>query len=344
MRDHLRVALAGVILAVASGAMAQTQEAPAALGPADISKPKVTGISGRLELGREITLKVDHLSDWAATHDSQKLVPFLNGRSLNGLYSEQIDLTNNEVRFHVRRTPDAKKVWTDLFHEPVLTRPVAVSIGPEHQAPFDTVFDKDHPVTLTVIPKVWGLTSLLIILGVIIFFVYLARTTNIVRDSGPTLEPGKYRPYNLGRVQMAFWFFLISISYLCLWLVTDNLDTIGSSELVLAGISGVTALGAHVVTHGEVDAVPSTSGIPTSQGFFKDLLSDANGYRFHRFQICAWTVVLGLIFAATVYDDLKMPQFSSTLLALTGISAGTYLGFTFLETKGDRLFSSVDDR
>ena len=352
MRDYLGVALAGVILAVASAAMAQTQEAPVAFGPADISKPgpadiskpKVTGISGQLELGREITLKVDHLSDWAATHDSQKLVPFLNGRALSGLYSEQIDLTNNEVRFHVRRTPGAKTVWTDLFHEPVLTRPVSVSIGPEHQAPFATVFDKDHPVTLTIIPRVWGIISLLIILGVIIFFVYLARTTNIVRDPGPTAEPGKYRPYNLGRVQMAFWFFLISISYVCLWLVTDNLDTIGSSELILAGISGVTALGAHVVTHGGVDTEPSTPGIPTSQGFFRDLLSDANGYRFHRFQICAWTVVLGLIFAATVYNDLKMPQFSSTLLALTGISAGTYLGFTFLETKGDRLFSSVDDR
>lgn len=341
---HLAVTIAGVILLITSIAVARTQEPDVVVGPGNSAKPKVTGISGRLELGREITLKVDHLSNWAATNDSQKLVPFLNGRSLNGLYSEQIDLTNNEVRFHLRRTSGAKKVWTDLFHEPVLTRPVGISIGLEGQAPFDTVFHKDNPVTLTVIPKVWGLTSLLIILGVIVFFVYLARTTNIVRDPGPSPEPGKYRPYNLGRVQMAFWFFLISISYVCLWLVTDNLDTIGSSELVLAGISGVTALGAQVATHGGVDTEPSTPGIPTSQGFFRDLLSDANGYRFHRFQICAWTILLGLIFAATVYDDLKMPQFSSTLLALTGISAGTYLGFTFLETKGDRLFSSVDER
>lgn len=312
--------------------------------PADISKPKVISIAGQLEIGREITLKVDHLSEWAAYNDPQKLVPVLNGRSLKGLYSEQINLTENEVRFHVRRTPGAKKVWTELFHEPVLTRPVSVSIGLEAQAPFDTVFDKDHPVTLTVIPKVWGIVSLLIILSVIILFVYVARTTNIVRDPGPSPEPGQYRPYNLGRVQMAFWFLLISISYVCLWLVTSDIDTIGPSELILVGISGFTALGAHLATHGKVDAAPSTAGIPASKGFFRDLVSDANGYRFHRFQICAWTMLLGLIFAVTVYDDLKMPQFSSTLLALTGISAGTYLGFTFLETKGDRLFSSVDER
>ncbi len=60
-----------------------------------------------------------------------------------------------------------------------------------------------------------------------------------------------------------------------------------------------------------------------SRGFFIDLLSDSNGVRFHRFQFCAWTVLLGLIFATTIYDDLVMPEFGDTLLALVGISAAT---------------------
>jgi hypothetical protein len=33
-----------------------------------------------------------------------------------------------------------------------------------------------------------------------------------------------------------------------------------------------------------------------SESFFLDFLSDANGVDFHRFQIVAWTVVLGIIF------------------------------------------------
>ncbi|HKV39453.1 MAG TPA: hypothetical protein VJX67_09585, partial [Blastocatellia bacterium] len=39
----------------------------------------------------------------------------------------------------------------------------------------------------------------------------------------------------------------------------------------------------------------------------------------------------GVIFCVEVYKNLSMPQFDPTLLALMGISAGTYLGFKFPE-------------
>ena len=68
-----------------------------------------------------------------------------------------------------------------------------------------------------------------------------------------------------------------------------------------------------------------------SQGFWKDILTDANGITFHRFQLLVWTVVLGLIFCVSVYSSLAMPQFSETLLALMGITSGTYIGFKFPE-------------
>jgi hypothetical protein len=37
--------------------------------------------------------------------------------------------------------------------------------------------------------------------------------------------------------------------------------------------------------------------------------------------------VLGIIFCSQVYNDLSMPDFNGTLLALMGISSGTYIGF-----------------
>ena len=40
-----------------------------------------------------------------------------------------------------------------------------------------------------------------------------------------------------------------------------------------------------------------------------------------------------MIFVASVYKNLSMPQFSATLLGLMGISSGTYLGFKVPETK-----------
>lgn len=69
------------------------------------------------------------------------------------------------------------------------------------------------------------------------------------------------------------------------------------------------------------------------EGFLNDILCDEDGPSFHRFQIFAWTLVLGVIFIASVVQTLDMPNFSTTLLALMGISGGTYLGFKFPEQK-----------
>lgn len=68
-----------------------------------------------------------------------------------------------------------------------------------------------------------------------------------------------------------------------------------------------------------------------SEGFFKDILQDANGVSFHRLQMFTWTLVMGMIFIYSVWKSLSMPDFDGTLLALQGITAGTYLGFKFPE-------------
>lgn len=72
-------------------------------------------------------------------------------------------------------------------------------------------------------------------------------------------------------------------------------------------------------------------GQPLSQGFFIDILTDQTGISFHRFQILMWTFVLAAIFCVEVYQNLLMPNFNTTLLALMGISSGTYLGFKIPE-------------
>lgn len=68
-----------------------------------------------------------------------------------------------------------------------------------------------------------------------------------------------------------------------------------------------------------------------SEGFLKDILTDESGVSLHRFQIVVWTVILGFIFGISVYNALGMPEFPGTLLALMGISNGTYIGFKFPE-------------
>jgi cell division protein FtsB len=367
------------------------------------AQPKVTKVvSGHLELDDIIVLEVDHLADWMATdtNDAKKLVPYINGRAIRGNYPEEIHSTNNQLQFHLELTTLNKDVWTDLLGAPSAThRLVSLSIGPEDQGPFLSVFDRTNELPLTVISPVYGVVALLVILFTVIVFVWLARTTNIIRETGPAPMVGKLRPYNLGRTQMAFWFFLIYVSYLVIWLITNALDTITASLLGLMGISAGTALSEAMIDSGkdtaksaqlqeltaekqvveqniselqaQIDnlnamtsptpeslasrdslnqqlqddrkrlaevsdqsqALALPSSAKASVSFLRDILSDSSGYSFHRFQIFAWTIVLGIIFVSAVYNSLNMPEFSSTLLGLMGISSGTYIGFKFPEKK-----------
>lgn len=84
-------------------------------------------------------------------------------------------------------------------------------------------------------------------------------------------------------------------------------------------------------TKDKISEVKSALSKPVSEGFMRDLLTDANGISFHRFQMLVWTFVLGFIFCVEVFKTLRMPEFSPILLALMGISAGTYLGFKIPE-------------
>jgi hypothetical protein len=83
----------------------------------------------------------------------------------------------------------------------------------------------------------------------------------------------------------------------------------------------------------QINALTPSASAAASAGFLRDILSDSSGYSFHRFQIFAWTIVLGVIFVSSVYNGLTMPEFSTTLLGLMGISSGTYIGFKFPEQR-----------
>jgi hypothetical protein len=72
----------------------------------------------------------------------------------------------------------------------------------------------------------------------------------------------------------------------------------------------------------------SLAVVPPSKGFWRDLVTDDRGaVALDRFQIVAWTMILGFVFLQSVIWDLSMPDFSATTLALMGISSGTYIGF-----------------
>jgi hypothetical protein len=385
----------GLMFAATSRVGAQASTPQNAANP-----PRVKAIAeGHLEADVLIRVEVENLEEWVKNHDAKKLVPYIDGLAIRGNYPAEIHPSQNHLQFHLQITAENRNVWVALLGAPTgIRKLVFFSVGPEDQSPFETVYDPGNRIPLTAISPVYGLIALIVVALTFILLVWLARTTHIIREPGPRPVGGKLRPYNLGRTQMAFWFFLVYASYVVIWLITDALDTITPSLLGLMGISAGTALSEAMIDSGkdvakaeqlqnvtaekqtleqsipelqtQIDALnakamtpedtisrdnlssqlqdyrtrlvqvnqqiqaltpPATANV--SAGFLRDILSDSSGYSFHRFQIFAWTIVLGVIFVSSVYNGLTMPEFSTTLLGLMGISSGTYIGFKFPEQR-----------
>ena len=66
---------------------------------------------------------------------------------------------------------------------------------------------------------------------------------------------------------------------------------------------------------------------------FHDWLTDDDTYSFHRYQMLAWTVVLGVFFILRVTSRWDLPTFDGITLALLGITSGTYLGLKLQQTQ-----------
>lgn len=366
--------------------------------PAPIAIPKVIGVDEIIELNDIARVTVANLKEWSATNDPAKLVPFIDGRAIRGNYPEEVHPRNGRLFFHLKIKPENTELWTDLLGAPgSIQRPVRFSVGLEDRSPFETIYDERNPIQMVIISPVYGVIAAIVALLTLVLFVRLARKTSIIRDPGSDPSCGRAKAYNLGRTQMAFWFFLIYVSYLVIWLVTDRLDTITASLLGLMGISAGTALSEALIDSGkstarleqrrglwaerqalgqtvadlqsrrvaldlgapgssddlahrdnldkqiqqarmriaqteqQLSSLESTKSARATRGFLRDVMADRHGYSFHRFQIFAWTIVLGIMFMSSVYNNLSMPEFSATLLGLMGLSSGTYIGFKFPE-------------
>jgi hypothetical protein len=361
-------------------------------------------------MGDWIAVEVDQLSE-AIEKDKinpRDLVLYLNGRALKGVNALPIeDASGKNLSFQLKRTEDSREAWSTLLGRPSLRsnlREVTVSVGfPDKQAlPFSDS-NQTRRINLRVYHGWWAVGAFIALLVVMVVFVRLAKRGYLIRDSNPPNPPaGKLKPYSLALTQAAWWFFLVIGSFLLIYLITGDYNTITDQALILMGIGTGTALGAAMIdatkrdtadteltglrperakleaevkellaTEAELKRNIATAGAkatsedqlalrdtsvavqekqakldetikkideaeaglskPVSEGLRKDLLTDVNGVTLHRFQMVVWTIVLGVLFCIGVYKDLAMPEFSGTLLALMGISSGTYLGFKIPE-------------
>jgi hypothetical protein len=325
-------------LFIASAALAQTEPPDAPKDPPDTGgppsvyyahsyykeHPNMAGLNDRLSV---------HVQNFStllknANGNCQAIVLFLDGMAIKGLKPQSCSSVHGHVRYLLLRTQQDDAAWHTLLGSPHrYSHPIDVSVGSDSQfsIPSTAFFE------LEVIPRAGLFAFFMILILALGGFVYVCRATSLIR-SGTNPVP-RERPYSLSLFQMSFWFFLVIAAYVFMWLITHELDTITDSILALIGIGSATALGATLIDQKKTAPTPDQPG-GTSRGFINDVISDPTGISLHRFQMFVWTLVLGVIFIGSVYDNLEMPQFSATLLGLMGISSGTYLGFKVPEKQG----------
>lgn len=247
------------------------------------------------------------------------LVLFLGGRPLKGLIAyPPIDPQKNEMIFLLERRQENFDAWTALLGRPPI-RPMKINVS----VGFDDTYPvpSDATIQFRAIPIGWSWTWLGIMVVFSVLFLWAARTTAMLRDRGVD-SAGRWGMFSLARVQMAFWTFIILGSFAFIGMITgDYLNSMNEKVLALMGISVGASLGSSIIDSGVPHAAFSSTG-----SWWRDILSDGRDTSIHRFQMAAWTVVLGIVFLHQVYATLAMPEFNATLLGLLGISAGTYLG------------------
>jgi hypothetical protein len=297
---------------------------PAPCGPATA----VAGAAGVNDDPRQV-----YLEDWVVVsichldtllHDAeaqqQPITLFIQGLD-SGNEPSGIDLDSGTLTFVLGRNEKNKEIWRQFLYAPLFDpySTLHVSVGIRGDRPLPRADGANMELRLKKLYiDPWIALWLILLLVVAIAVLVYARRSDMLRD-GPAID-GVRQPYSLARVQMAWWFFLLVAGYVFIWLVTGERDSIAPSLLGLVGISAATALAAVAVT-------PNRQPV-ASAGLWRDLVTDDRGIvALDRVQVVVWTFVLGSVFLYSVLWDLTMPEFSATMLALMGISSGTYIGF-----------------
>lgn len=206
-------------------------------------------------LGDAITLTVGDLQDViTAAQGCENILVFIDGSPLLGLPPNRCDPDSGHIGFVLKRTPENQDTWNQILRRPTsFDRAVQVTVGssPTRSYPRN---NNDVSLELKQIPQAEFTFFVVIALLTIALVVTLGRRTSLLRESGgdPDRKQSR-RPYSLGRTQQAFWFTLAVLAYIFVWLVTDQLDSLSQSTLLLIAISSGTALASEALSRSQLE-------------------------------------------------------------------------------------------
>jgi hypothetical protein len=242
-------------------------ENPRPAAPAPVSPPPVVVANvGEIktttwtELGRTVTVAVKGLRDWAKTNgnDVRSLRLYLAGHPLSKSPT-LISLSEEYLNFSLKpdfSDKEDRTTWIDILQEARRSEDGSIPISVGSQTSIQP-FDSRQYVRLNVYPRY----TTVVVVGLAILLValfYLGWRSDMLRDAmtGRPPQPAK-SPFSLGRMQMAWWFYVVVAAFLYIWLLTGQANTLTASVLALIGISAGTGLAAIFVDQQKASALAS---------------------------------------------------------------------------------------
>ncbi len=288
----------------------------------------------------------------STTNCEQQIFLELNGRKFLGTKSESISQPDKSgsatIKFHLLYQNDKDnnntEAWADLLGNPQLgsfwsrstkIRIISVNNGALIAAPPS---DGSTPEFKVVRLNASYVVSWIVGLAVVLSALRISFGKNIsslIREDNPQ----RPAPFSLSRCQMLWWFICIIFSYVFIYMVTGNKESLNTSTGILMGIGTSTTLSAIFIDKPNpapltnpvtpTDPTPPTNPapFPLSKGLLTDVLSSTKGSgpKLLRLQLVIWTFIMTVGFIVHVWNRLEMPQLSESLLLLQGIASGGYI-------------------
>lgn len=327
----------------------------------------------RARIGDNIIVKVDSLKSLLslAGDNIDRIGLKIEGRVIPGLKASRTG-DDNSLEFKLEKNKENEAVWDSLAVKTWADiTSVKVSLVVRDMDQKRQLDMRDHTFKLV---KPLNFNAILFVFGIVLFAVTFLKLDKWcpwcsmwkcdarLRDYGPDST------YSLARVQMALWYYVVTMSFLYLYFSSGYcIPALNDSTLILLGISTLTTLSASVVDSSKKDKaneketqkeaqkvgdkgvdgagdaaaalnadcpliVAPTPAASKHHNFIMDILSDEYGVNLTRFQNVVWTLILAVIFIEKVLNEAAIPDFSDTnLLTLMGISSSSYVLYKLKE-------------
>ena len=214
--------------------------------------------SDHLALNDKLAVVVDPVP----THPAEQYVLFLNDTEVKGLAPADYATLQNGQRalvFKLVRNSDNGAFWRQMLGSPTRSR-VRFTVGlGERAEPCNTsqpckspnvtirgVDASGKPMGFDFVLISWASLALAVaaVVGAVALIWGHARNNTTLRDNLLPQLPPQQQTYSLARWQMAFWFVLVFGSFIFLYLLLWDYNTVSTQALALMGISSATALAA----------------------------------------------------------------------------------------------------